>query len=318
MIEAVIKKGKVLLGFTRSLESRGFGKRKGNFLELEPVEAFYLLSKNKIELIYKNRKLKKEEALRLFSNKNPNFPVIYKVYEDLRERGYQVKPRGKILVGKKVFFPVFEHDQVDLLKMIDYAKTFGNLVLSIVDDEFEITYYQMKEFNEKVEHVEDIDTFSGIFAGLMTLTERIEVFDNFFYGKKKNNLLELSLFETVYLVETGKLKIDLDLGKLIKLAKSLVSNFEQKYKVYKDLKWRGFTVKTGLKFGSDFRVYDKINEVNKFRHSKYLVSVTKVSKKKINEITRAVRLAQSVGKTMVFVILKDNNLLYLQIERVKP
>ncbi|RLG36170.1 MAG: tRNA-intron lyase, partial [Candidatus Alkanophagales archaeon] len=60
---------------------------------------------------------------------------------------------------------------------------------------------------------------------------------------------------------------------------------------------RRLIVKTGFKFGSHFRVYERMEQP----HSKYLVHV--VPREHIfvkPELSRAVRLAQSVRKQMVF------------------
>ena len=74
-------------------------------------------------------------------------------------------------------------------------------------------------------------------------------------------------------------------------------------------------VKTGFKFGSDFRVYDEITDVSQLPHSKYLVSNVK-GKLRLPEISRAVRLANSVRKKMVFSF-KAEERKYLVLDRVK-
>ncbi len=319
MIEGKIKGDKVLIGFTRSLESRGFGKRKENYIELAPIEAYYLYLRKKISLIYKNKELCKEEALKYFSKINPRFLIYYKVYEDLRNRGYAVKPENELLIGRKVFLPISEHDELDLIKIARYLDVFGELILSIVDDEFEMTYYEVKKFEENGGILEKIKESSCVFTGIVGVTNNVELFEELFYGKKENDeLVELSVFETIYLAEKGKLKLDCNLNDAIKNAKKIIHNFEAKYKIYKDLKDKGFIVKTGLKFGSDFRVYDTPVSSCETKHSRYLVSLLNSERIKINEITRAVRLAQSVGKTKIFALVKGDEILYFQVRRVKP
>ncbi len=72
-----------------------------------------------------------------------------------------------------------------------------------------------------------------------------------------------SLLEGLYLLERGKLEVvDLKDKKIsketfIKKALKIESNFMVRYAVFKDLRKRGYIVKTALKFGADFRVYER-------------------------------------------------------------
>ncbi len=74
--------------------------------------------------------------------------------------------------------------------------------------------------------------------------------------------VQLSLFEAMYLLEKGKTLVrdsrkELDAVAFMKKAKRLEPNFWVRYCVYKDMRNRGYIVKTALKFGADFRVYDR-------------------------------------------------------------
>ena len=71
--------------------------------------------------------------------------------------------------------------------------------------------------------------------------------------------LELSLIEALYLMEKGKLEVNIDsddvtIEKLIKLIRGQGSFTN--YIVFKDLRNRGYIVKTGFKYGSEFRLYE--------------------------------------------------------------
>ena len=80
------------------------------------------------------------------------------------------------------------------------------------------------------------------------------------------------------------------------------------------MKERDFVVKTGLKFGSDFRVYEYVSE--EIPHSKYLVNVFRKPIPAF-EIVRAVRLAHSVRKTLVFACKDGERNRYIAVERIK-
>lgn len=79
----------------------------------------------------------------------------------------------------------------------------------------------------------------------------------------ENSRVKLSLIEGLYLMDAKKLVVKDTKGKKIKndmyvkRAIKVESRFLVKYSVYKDLRNRGYIVKTALKFGADFRVYDR-------------------------------------------------------------
>jgi tRNA-intron endonuclease, archaea type len=75
--------------------------------------------------------------------------------------------------------------------------------------------------------------------------------------------VQLSLIEALYLLEKKKIDIVDGRGKVlpldlfVKKARKVEPNFWVRYCVYKDMRNRGYIVKTALKFGADFRVYDR-------------------------------------------------------------
>ena len=75
--------------------------------------------------------------------------------------------------------------------------------------------------------------------------------------------VQLSLIETLYLLEKGKIKAISDKGRsigfepLLKRVKRAQPGFWTKFVVFRDMRDRGYIVKTALKFGADFRVYDR-------------------------------------------------------------
>jgi len=76
----------------------------------------------------------------------------------------------------------------------------------------------------------------------------------------KDKRIELSFSEALYLMERGKLSVYsnnklLSLEQFVRIAKKSEQNFWTRYRVYRDLRTRGYTLKTALKFGADFRVY---------------------------------------------------------------
>jgi tRNA-intron endonuclease len=75
--------------------------------------------------------------------------------------------------------------------------------------------------------------------------------------------VQLSLLEGLYLMKRGKVQPhdgrgkDIDEETYIHKAKKAEPNFWVRFKVFKDIRQRGYIIKTALKFGADFRVYDR-------------------------------------------------------------
>ena len=80
------------------------------------------------------------------------------------------------------------------------------------------------------------------------------------FGKIEADSLNISLIEACYLLEKGRLDIyeddvECSVGYIIDLLKE--QELFGKYVVYRDLKDRGYVIKTGFKYGSDFRLYNR-------------------------------------------------------------
>ena len=75
------------------------------------------------------------------------------------------------------------------------------------------------------------------------------------------------------------------------------------YRVFKDLKTKGLIVKEGLKFGTDFRVYEKSAKPGK-DHAKYLLYILeRKNKLKLDDFCAKARIAHSTAKTLLLAII---------------
>lgn len=159
-------------------------------------------------------------------------------------------------------------------------------------------------------------------------TEGSSLYKLGFYGKpvgidkpKKADFdkpLILDLLEGFYLYEKGVIVIvDRATGQkpsreeLLEKCRKAIDRFDEKYLVYKDLRDKGYIVTPGIKFGSDFAVYEKGPGID---HAPYIVQV-KVLKENISatEMVRSGRLATTVKKRFVIAIprLEENRVVYL-------
>jgi tRNA-intron endonuclease len=149
-------------------------------------------------------------------------------------------------------------------------------------------------------------------------------------GTLFNDIIEYSFLETAYLHENEHLIIfnknakNISKQELIKLFYKLEKGFREKYAVYKDLFEKGYIVKSGLKFGAPFRVYEqsKFSKANQDRnnsHSKWLVFPLDIKKKlDIHDFFGKNRLAHSTKKKVLFAFVdEEGNVSYYQTEWVK-
>lgn len=119
--------------------------------------------------------------------------------------------------------------------------------------------------------------------------------------------LELSLVEALYLLEKNILEVVDEHDKVVTMeslfmrGEKSIPKFRLIYKVYKELRDRGYVVRSGLKFGADFAVYERGPGLE---HAPYLVHVLEMSEA-IDplEIVRAGRLSHSVRKAFILALV---------------
>jgi len=140
-------------------------------------------------------------------------------------------------------------------------------------------------------------------------------------GELKEGKVIYTNFEALYLLETKKAEIiDLRTNKnlsetnLIKLF-SKKSDFLTNYIVYKYLKNKGYLVKTGLKFGEEFRVYKKQD-----KHARWIVYPIKSTDKiQPKELISKSRVSHSTGKKLLLAIVdSEEDITFYEIDWLKP
>ena len=123
-------------------------------------------------------------------------------------------------------------------------------------------------------------------------------------GEIKSGKVVYSDYETKYLLETKKALVN---NKKIKVNETI-------YAVFKDLRNKGYILKEGLKFGADFRVYEKGHKPGK-EHAKYLLYVIEGTKK-INprDFAAKARIAHSTNKILLLAIVdSEHDISYYEI-----
>jgi len=142
-------------------------------------------------------------------------------------------------------------------------------------------------------------------------------------GEKKQDKVEYTPLEVLFLVNEDKMEIfqkDKLISKqeILKKFQNNDKNFHSKYVIFEDLRKKGYIVKTGLKFGADFRVYEKWKELSK-EHAKWIVFVQKSdSKINWNEFSSKNRVAHSTKKNLLIAIVdEEGGILYYEIKWMK-
>jgi len=113
--------------------------------------------------------------------------------------------------------------------------------------------------------------------------EAFSLYKKSFFGEPVGEKIQYSLPEALFLVEKGKIDVfrgrkKIPSKELIKKAQRADKRIHIKYPVFKDLRERGYIVKTALKFGADFRVYEKGAKPGK-KHAKWIVFADHESKR---------------------------------------
>ncbi|KFM20760.1 tRNA-splicing endonuclease protein [Marine Group I thaumarchaeote SCGC AAA799-D07] len=142
-----------------------------------------------------------------------------------------------------------------------------------------------------------------------------QLFTNGYYGKpigipkpnpdEINAPLVLDLIEGCYLQEKSKIKIyknkkRVSVEEVIKICRKEYHNFDKKYLVYKDFREKGYVVNPGIKFGSDFAVYQTGPGID---HAPYLIQVyNRNDTISSTGVVLAGRLSSSVKKKFILAI----------------
>lgn len=144
------------------------------------------------------------------------------------------------------------------------------------------------------------------------------------FGEPVGEKIQYSLSETLFLVEEKKMEV-ISQGKKIS-AKELMKKFQRsdkrisiKYPVFRDLRKRGYVVKTALKFGADFRVYEKGVKPGK-KHAKWIVFADHETKKiSWHEFSAKNRVAHSTKKNLLLAIVDDEgDVSYYEVSWTRP
>ena len=180
-----------------------------------------------------------------------------------------------------------------------------------------------------VEEKESVIVIKSSFANERVLAElnneSRNLYDTSRFGEPFGDKIQYSLVEALYLLEKGKLNVltsknkELTYDGFIKLATELEPKFWVRYCVYRDMRSRGYIVKAALKFGADFRVYDRGVKPGE-EHAKWILyPVHETETFSWYEFSAKNRVAHSTRKHLLIACVdEENDVTYWELSWIRP
>ncbi len=152
-----------------------------------------------------------------------------------------------------------------------------------------------------------------------TSSEAFSLYEKSLFGEKVGSKIEYSGFEAIYLAMRGKMEIYsgnkiVEEDFLIKKVKRRDKRIETKLVVFSDLRKKGYIVKTALKFGAEFRVYEKGVKPGE-DHAKWIVySVRENEQMNWHDFAAKSRVAHSTRKKLLLgVVDEESDVTYYEV-----
>jgi tRNA-intron endonuclease len=329
----------------RFYDARGYGRPlDGNRIELAPVEAAHLLFRGDLDgVVGADGEAMDFRAFLVAADA----ALAFVVYKDLRDRGFYlspardgwvddpagadlvVYPRGKGPADDEVAHRVRVAGEREEIP----AAALGGVVLAVVDEEGELTYFE----TERSGAAGDADAETGRYdppadLDAALLADRAVVWDpptdlhdRGFYGQRlhgrnaESGPLQLSLVEAAYLARRDAL--GLPEPRVVERGREVEGErFDRRLRAYAALRAAGSVPKSGFKFGADFRTYDGFTTVDEMDHSTRLIRVVSPDHTFLpRDLSLDVRLAGGVRKRMVFALTDVNEGIdWLSVARLTP
>jgi tRNA-intron endonuclease len=329
----------------RFYDSRGYGRPTGDGLELAPVEAAHLLQRGDLSTVAADGI---DCGFREFLSLT-GAVLEFVVYKDLRDRGFYLSPAANSPADADgidfVVYPrghgPWDDEVAHRVRVVGErepipADGLGDVVLAVVDEDGDLTYFETASGTP--EGTLDRDPPTGLSGTL--LADRVLVwepppalYERQFYGQRlygrnaDSGPLQLSLLEAAALAERGALTV-VDAGERTSGAEAVLARgravegdrFDRRLQVYTSLRAAGGVPKSGFKFGADFRVYESFTSVSELSHSDSLVRVVTAAHTFFpRDLSLDVRLASGVRKRMVFALTDANGGVdWLSVARLTP
>ena len=193
----------------------------------------------------------------------------------------------------------------------------------------EKTLVPVQPEKEEKEESKKKEVVKAIFARERILTEATDeartLYDKSAYGQiLDDGRVQLALPEALHLLEKGKIQIfegkkKITQEEFIRKARKVEPNFWIRYCVFKDMRNRGYIIKTALKFGADFRVYDRGVKPGE-DHARWIIfPVHEGETLTWYDFAAKNRVAHSTKKRLMMAIVDDEgDVTYYEIKWMRP
>ena len=148
---------------------------------------------------------------------------------------------------------------------------------------------------------------------------------NRFGSLLKDGRVRLSFYEALFLKEAGRLDVfdrrnhSLSFDMLLKKARKQNKDFWVCFVVFSDLRRRGYIVKTALKFGAPFRVYDRGVKPGEDHARWVLFPVHERKGLTWHEFSAKARVAHSTKKRLLIAVVDDEgDVSYWENKWIRP
>lgn len=142
------------------------------------------------------------------------------------------------------------------------------------------------------------------------------------YGETRQGRFLLKPFESLYFLFYKKLHLTkgkkiIGFDELLQICSKFDENALTKFLIYRDLRVRGYTVKDGFGFGSDFRVYERGQFGEK--GAKYLVfGLAEGKQEKIGSLQKNIEEITKMGKEPILAVIeRRGEVIYYKISLVR-
>jgi tRNA-intron endonuclease, archaea type len=128
------------------------------------------------------------------------------------------------------------------------------------------------------------------------------------FGEIFNKEYVLNSLESLYLLQNNKIKIyrnktEYDFSTFLKSLIKKDKKILTKYLIFRDLRSKGYVVKEGFGFGTDFRIYER-GEYNK-KTSKYVsIGLNEGTNIKASEFAEVIEQVEKMGKSVVIAVVE--------------
>jgi len=156
---------------------------------------------------------------------------------------------------------------------------------------------------------------------LITNKDMRQILEQKGYGEISKKNFFLKSFESLYLLHCQKLtliqgKKSLGFNSFLQICLKYDADIMTKFLIYRDLRNRGYIIKDGFGFGSDFRVYERGHFGQK--GAKYLVfGMNEGKQEKIGTLEKKIEQITKMGKEpIIAVIERRGEVIYYKISRI--